>query len=153
MSFWRPRRRPPPPPVPEAPAEPLGEVGLEGGKRYRLAVCKGSDCRRGGSEALYQRAREAVGTTALSERCVVLRGGCYGLCHLGPNVVVREDTGRPKDPFSPEDYQLMGWDGEVHYGAMTLPKLERVLREHLGADRPVDELTAKAHQVLPPGER
>jgi len=32
---------------------------------------------------------------------------------------------------------------------MSLPKLERALREHLGSDRPVDELTAKAHQALP----
>ena len=153
MTFWRPRRRPPPPASPEAPTEPLGEIGVEGGKQYLLAVCKGSDCRRGGSEALYQRAKEAVEGSALAQRCKVSRGGCYGLCHLGPNVVVREDTGRPKDPFSPEAYQLMGWEGEVHYGAMTLPKLERVLREHLGADQPVDELTAQAHQVLPPRER
>ena len=72
----------------------------------------------------------------------MVRGGCYGLCHLGPNVVVRPETGRPKDPFSPEDYQLMGWEGEVHYGAMTPEKALRVLREHTGEDRPVEELTA-----------
>lgn len=147
MTFWRPRRKAPPPepttPTP-APLEVRGGV-----RRYRLAVCKGSDCRRGGSEALYQRAKQAVESSALSERVTVKRGGCYGLCHLGPNVVVREDLGRPKDPFSPEDYQLMGWDEEYHYGAMTPEKLERVLREHLGEDRPVEELLASAYQKVP----
>jgi (2Fe-2S) ferredoxin len=117
-------------------------------KKYRLAVCKGPDCRRGGSEAVYQDARKQVAEQGLAERCQVARGGCYGLCHLGPNVVVREDTGRPKDPFSPEDYQLMGWEGEVHYGSMTPERLHRVLEEHVGEDRPVEDLRAS-----PPGSR
>jgi (2Fe-2S) ferredoxin len=109
-------------------------------KRYRLAVCKGPDCRRNGSEQVFVAARSAVQTQGFGGRCEVYRGGCYGLCHLGPNVVVREDTGRKRDPLSPEDYQLMGWDGEVHYAGMTADKVGQVVKEHLGSDAPVEAL-------------
>ena len=71
-------------------------------KRYRLAVCKGPDCTRGGSDAVFAKARELAPSS-----CEVYRGGCYGLCHLGPNVVLREDPGGKRDPFSREDFQLL----------------------------------------------
>lgn len=111
-------------------------------KKFRLAVCKGPDCRRGGSEAVYQAARSGVAEAGLAPRCEVVRGGCYGLCHLGPNLVLREDTGRKRDPFSPEDYQLMGWPGEFHYGHMTPVRVARLLEEHVGRDAPVSEFLA-----------
>lgn len=113
-------------------------------KRYRLAVCKGPDCRRNGADAVFATARTRVaGTPELAARCEVYRGGCYGFCHLGPNVVVREDVGRKRDPFSREDFQLMGWEGEVYYPGMTPEKMERVVAEHLGQDAPVEALRSR----------
>jgi (2Fe-2S) ferredoxin len=109
-------------------------------KRYRLAVCKGNDCRQNGAEAVFAAARAAVEKAGVRGRCEVYRGGCYGLCHLGPNVVVREETGAKRDLLSREDFQLMGWPGEAYYGAMTPEKIARVVAEHVGADRPVHEL-------------
>ncbi len=109
-------------------------------KRYRLAVCKGPDCKRNGSDAVFAAARAAVAELGLAQKCEVYRGGCYGLCHLGANAVLREDAGRPRDPLSREDYQLKGWDGETHYGAMTPEKVRRVIAEHVAQDRRVDEL-------------
>jgi hypothetical protein len=61
-------------------------------------VCEGRVCASNGAAAV------AAGLTdALASRCVgstdvpanarVRRGGCYGLCDLGPNVVVRRRTG------------------------------------------------------------
>ena len=94
--------------------------------RWRLSVCKGPDCKANGSDPVYARAKELV-TGPLKERCELFRGGCYGLCHLGPNVVIRVDDGRPKDPFSREDFQLMGWEDEVHYGRMTPEGIRTVL--------------------------
>ena len=76
----------------------------------------------------------------LEAKCVLGRGGCYGLCHLGPNVVVREERERPRDLFAQEDFQLMGWPDEVHYAEMSAEKVVRVLAEHIGEDRPVAEL-------------
>jgi (2Fe-2S) ferredoxin len=119
-------------------------------KRYRLAVCKGPDCRINGAEKVFAEAREKVAQAGLGQLCEVYRGGCYGLCELGPNVVVREDApGRKRDPFSREDFQLMGWDGEVHYPGMTPEKIAEVIREHIAQDRPVEALRGSAEDVDP----
>lgn len=107
-------------------------------KKYRVSVCKGPDCRGNGSDQVFATAKAAVAEAGLTARCELYRGGCYGLCHLGPNVVIREETGRKKDPFSREDFQLMGWDDEVYYPGMTSEKMTRVVAEHLGKDEPVE---------------
>ncbi|MBX5481150.1 MAG: (2Fe-2S) ferredoxin domain-containing protein [Myxococcaceae bacterium] len=121
-------------------------------KKYRVSVCKGPDCRRNGSEHVFLAAKEEVQRLGLQVRCELYRGGCYGLCDLGPNCVIREaDPARKKDPFSPEDFQLMGWPDEVHYPRMTPEKMVRVLREHVDQDRPVEELRAHGDDPEPHG--
>ena len=119
-------------------------------KKYRVSVCKGPDCRRNGAEKVFQAAKGMVAQKGLAAHCELYRGGCYGLCHLGPNCVVREDTGRKKDPFSPEDYQLMGWPGETYYWRMTPEKMDRVLSEHVAKDTPVEELRGDPEEPEPP---
>ena len=104
-------------------------------KRYRVSVCKGPDCRAGGADEVFAALRRAVEGSPAKASCAVKRGGCYGQCHLGPNVIVRLDDGRPRDPFSREDFQLMGWEGETHYGNMTAERVPRLLEEHLQGDR------------------
>lgn len=112
-------------------------------KKYRLSVCKGPVCRPGGSDRVFQTAQREVASRGLSEKCQVGRGGCYGLCHLGPNVIVREeDPTRKKDPLARENYQLMGWEGECHYGFMNEERMVRVVEEHIGKDQVVTELLA-----------
>ena len=107
---------------------------------YRLSICKGPDCRFNGSDAVMEAAEAALREMGLAGRCKLVRGGCYGLCHLGLNVVVREDRPRPTDLFHQEDFQLMGWEDEVHYAEMTAQGVRTVLAEHIGEDRPVDAL-------------
>lgn len=109
-------------------------------KKFRLAICKGPDCRRNGADAVYAAARVEVERAGLASRCEVYRGGCYGLCHLGPNVVVREDLGGKRDPLSREDYQLMGGPGEAYYWAMTPEKIARVIAGHIAGEQVVTEL-------------
>jgi len=109
-------------------------------KNYRLSVCKGPDCRKGGADEIFAACRERLAQAGISARCEVYRGGCYGLCHLGPNVVLREDRGIPRDPLSREDFQLMGREGEFHYAAMSLLKIARIVDEHIGNGRVLDEL-------------
>jgi (2Fe-2S) ferredoxin len=103
-------------------------------------VCKGSECRAGGSEALFTRARAAIEQGPLASRCEVVRGGCYGLCHLGPNVVVRVDSGAARDPLSRETYELLRTPGETYYWDMTIERLTRVIDEHLREHQIVREL-------------
>lgn len=106
-------------------------------KRYRMSVCKGMDCKANGSDGVAAAAREELAQRGLTQRCELYRGGCYGFCHMGPNVVVREDTGRKRDLLSPEDYQLMGWPGEVYYSHMSVERMRRVVAEHIEKDEPV----------------
>ncbi len=121
-------------------------VTLGSVKRYRLSVCKGADCRANGSDAVFVRANEAVRVAGLTPRCEVFRGGCYGLCHLGPNVVLREDLGRPIDPFSSEDFQLTYEDGETYYWKMTAEKITQVVTRHVSAGERLDDLVGDPAQ-------
>jgi len=118
-------------------------------KKYRLAVCKGPECRSGGADHLFSACRELLLQAGLATRCEAYRGGCYGLCHLGPNVVVREDRGGPRNLLAPENFQLMGWEGEYHYSAVNPEKLARILDEHIGADRPALDLVCDAEEARP----
>jgi (2Fe-2S) ferredoxin len=112
-------------------------------RKYVVSVCEGPDCTGNGSDALVPAVERAVREGNLQRRCSVKRGGCYGLCEEGPNVIVRADSGAPRDPFSSEDYELTGAPGEVHYPGMDPEKAARVVREHIGADAPVAELAAQ----------
>ena len=94
--------------------------------RFRLAVCKGPDCTRNGPNAVFEKAKSVA-----PAGCEVYRGGCYGLCHLGPNVVLRPDTGGKRDPFSREDFQLMKTPGETYYWRMTPDGIVRVIERHV----------------------
>ena len=116
-------------------------------KTYRLAVCRGPNCRQGGADQLFAACRELVLKSELSSRCEVYRGGCYGLCHLGPNVVLRENP-RPKDLLSREDFQLMGWEGEFYYPAMTAQKITRVVLEHVAQGRVCDDMVSSMEDAL-----
>jgi len=109
-------------------------------RTFRLSVCKGPTCRPGGSDAVFRAACEEIGRLGLADRCEARRGGCYGMCHLGPNVVIRENVGRPPDPFNREDYQLMGWAEEFFYGAMTPERIRQLIQEHIQKGEPVEAL-------------
>lgn len=106
-------------------------------KRYRVAVCKGPECRKRGADGVFATLSEEVARRDLAPRCELYRGGCYGLCEFGPNLVIREHHLSKKDPFSREDFQLMECEGESYYGAMTADKARQVAEEHLTQDAPV----------------
>ncbi len=108
---------------------------------WRVSVCKGPDCRSRGSDEVWAAARELAARMDLSpERCWLYRGGCYGLCELGPNVVIRPARAGDEDPLWRGHYRLIHEPGEYHYWRMDRRKLERVLSEHVRDRRPVAEL-------------
>ena len=76
----------------------------------------------------------------------MVRGGCWGLCNLGPNVVVREDAAADaveRSRFG-GDATFAGKVGEYHYGSMTAERVQRVLNEHLREGRPAGDLLTSA---------
>lgn len=118
-------------------------------KKFRLSVCKGPDCKLGGSDQVFKAVTEELAKQGLTGKCHAFRGGCYGLCHMGPNVVIREDGLRPKDPLSREDFQLMGFDDEAHYAGMTVEKVARIIEEHIGREQVVTEWLGEGSESNP----
>jgi (2Fe-2S) ferredoxin len=119
-------------------------------RRWRLSVCRGDRCREGGAEAVFAAARaEADRLGIRAERCLVSRGGCYGLCELGPNVVVREPCPGDEDPLWAGHYRLLRVPGESHYWHMDAGRVRRVLGEHLATGAAVVDLLCP--QVRPKG--
>jgi (2Fe-2S) ferredoxin len=107
-------------------------------KVYRLAVCKGPNCTFNGANEVFKAAVQAVADLGLASRCLVARGGCYGMCAFGPNVIVRvHDPATPPDPLSSSDFMLLGTEGELHYSGMLPEQMAQLVREHVGEDRPV----------------
>ena len=97
--------------------------------RFRVSICKGVDCRSNGADAVLAAAKDELARNDPQGMCRLERGGCYGLCREGPNVVIRPDNGRAPDPFARENYRLMGTPGEVHHPGMTPERVVEVLRE------------------------
>ena len=118
-------------------------------KKYRLAVCKGPECRAGGSDQIFSLCRQLIMQAGNSVGCEIYRGGCYGLCDRGPNAVIREDRGLPKDPLGPENFQLMGWEGEHLYNHLTEQKIHRIVEEHIGKDRVAKDLLRVPEEAVP----
>lgn len=107
-------------------------------------------CTAHGADEVATRARD--GAALLGDRCRVQRGGCYGLCELGPNVVVRE-----RGPDAPTDEEadrlsLTHSEGETVYCGVAPADVDRILHAHRHGEAPVEELTREAREAsVPPG--
>lgn len=117
--------------------------------RIVVAVCKGSECCDRGADALVGVIERAV--KGEGPRVRVTRGGCWGFCNLGANVVVREDAAAlavERNVFG-GDASFTGRVGEYAYGACTAESVAKIAAEHLIAGRPVRELllTAEARKT------
>jgi (2Fe-2S) ferredoxin len=112
-------------------------------KRYRVAVCRGPDCRRNGADGVFAALKEMLAARGLAGQCELYRGGCYGLCHVGANVVIRENDGKPRDPLSRDDFQLLSVPGEYHYAGVRAFEAVRIVEDHIGKDEPVVEMLGK----------
>ena len=106
-------------------------------KIYRLAVCKGPNCTLNGGNELFRAVSEAVRSQGLERRCLVVRGGCYGMCAFGPNLVIRaHDPALPSDPLSSADFMLLGTPDEALYSELGAEDAVELIAEHVGQDRP-----------------
>jgi (2Fe-2S) ferredoxin len=110
---------------------------------FVVSICSGPDCTGNGSDALVPVAERCAKELGLQGRCRIKRGGCYGLCEQGANVIVRVDDGAPFDPLGSDDYERTYAPGETHYPEMDPERMERVMREHVAGGVPVEALRAK----------
>ena len=120
---------------------------------FELWVCGGRICTANGSNAIADACEVAV---AHEPRVTVLRGGCYGLCELGPNVVVRRyddaDDAVVVEHSAADRLTLTGAENETVYCAVDVADVVDIVAAHVADDVALVRLTrAVREQELAPG--
>lgn len=64
------------------------EEGLLDGEKISVMICGGTGCQASDSTEIRQRLCDKVEELGLSDRVEIHRTGCFGLCEVGPNIVV-----------------------------------------------------------------
>ena len=91
--------------------------------RAHVLVCGGTGCTSSGSATLQEIFEEQIALNGLSEEVKLVRTGCFGLCALGPVVIIHPD-GTFYSRVKPED-------------------VPEIVTEHLLKGRPVKRLEYK----------
>jgi len=110
-----------------------------GPKRFQILVCDGPSCGVcHGSEALIEHIEARVaGQDSLRGRVELAILTCFGRCDDGPNMLVRELAPGEDGSVEPDFEAIEGVRGL--YLAMDPARVDRMLDEHCGADRPIEE--------------
>ncbi len=101
-------------------------VGLRAGGngkspyKYNVMVCGGTGCTSSGSMKIIDKFKEEIAKNGLQNDVQLTMTGCFGLCALGPIVIVY-----PEGSF---------------YSRIELKDVERIVSEHLMGGNPVKEL-------------
>ena len=88
--------------------------------RAHVLICGGTGCTSSGSVSIQQKFTECIAKNDLSEEVKVVQTGCFGLCALGPVVIVHPDG--------------------TFYSRVTADDVEEIVREHLLKGRVVERL-------------
>ena len=88
--------------------------------RAHVLICGGTGCTSSGSVSIQQKFAECIAKNDLSEEVKVVQTGCFGLCALGPVVIVHPDG--------------------TFYSRVTADDVEEIVREHLLKGRVVERL-------------
>ena len=70
--------------------------------RAHVLICGGTGCTSSGSKAIQEAFAENIEKNGLSEEIKIVQTGCFGLCALGPGVIVYPD-GTFYSRVTPED--------------------------------------------------
>lgn len=106
-------------------------------------------CTANGADRLRERAVALVDALPVDERgrIRVLPGGCFGLCEMGANVVVRRWSSKARLPDPSVDrLRVTGRMNEVVYSKVGEGEIERLISAHLDDDVPLQELTLQARE-------
>ncbi len=90
------------------------------GYRKQVLVCGGTGCTSSGSQMVIDALNKSLKANGLEKEILVVRTGCFGLCSLGPIMIVY-----PEGAF---------------YSQATPEGVERIVKEHLKEGKVVKEL-------------
>ncbi len=117
---------------------------MASGIRFDVWVCQGRLCTSHGSDDVSAAVVEAsAGTDAVT----VLRGGCYGLCEMGPNVVVRRFTADGEDT-SVDRLTLSHGENETVYCGVAPADARGIVNTHVVDDVPLHRLTRAVREKM-----
>ncbi|MEF9971193.1 MAG: NAD(P)H-dependent oxidoreductase subunit E, partial [Oscillospiraceae bacterium] len=88
--------------------------------KYNVMVCGGTGCHSSGSSAIHDKFVEEIAKAGLENSVQLVTTGCFGLCALGPIVIVY-----PEGSF---------------YSRIEADSVETIVREHLVGGKPVSSL-------------
>ena len=91
--------------------------------RTHVLICGGTGCTSSGSMKIGDKLEQEIAAKGLQDEVKVVRTGCFGLCALGPVMIVY-----PEGTF---------------YSMVTIDDVEEIVEEHLLKGRPVDRLVHK----------
>jgi len=100
----------------------LDDFGLAEAKRS-VMVCGGTGCTSGDSKAIIDAFEKALAENGLEDRVEVVRTGCFGLCELGPVVIVYPEG--------------------VFYNRVKASDVADIVESHLKNGKPVSRLIYK----------
>ena len=88
--------------------------------RAHVLICGGTGCTSSGSKTIQKAFNDALVANGLSEEVKIVQTGCFGLCALGPVVIVHPDG--------------------TFYSRVTAEDVEEIVKEHLLKGRVVEHL-------------
>ncbi len=91
--------------------------------RAHVLICGGTGCTSSGSNKIINAFNESIKTNGLEDEIKVVQTGCFGLCALGPVVIVHPDG--------------------TFYSRVEEGDVDEIVREHLLKGRVVDRLVYK----------
>ena len=88
--------------------------------RAHVLICGGTGCTSSGSQAVQKAFSESIKSFGLEEEIKLVQTGCFGLCALGPVVIIYPDG--------------------TFYSRVTPEDVNEIVEEHLLKGRPVERL-------------
>jgi (2Fe-2S) ferredoxin len=120
---------------------------------FDVRVCEGRLCTAHRSDELKGVAEAFLARHPDGDRVRLARGGCFGLCDLAANVVVRRYASPGRLPPEDQDrLSLTKTKNETVYSGLSAEEVAEVLRAHLEEDTVVERLTSRAREAERPPE-
>lgn len=121
--------------------------------RFLVWVCKGRMCTAQGADAVLDATAAALRARPDDDRArvVLARGGCYGMCEIGPNVVVRRyGPDEPLPSLDDDRLSLTNRPNESVYCSVRTGEAPVIIAAHLDGDVPAVPLTRGVREAACP---